>query len=170
MSSLPPPEHVTNLTSLIPQSLTKAAASMKSKASVPQSAHLTKPAVEPARTVMPVKQTFFAGSVKSRLSTLPAAAAGTNSVLDNSDEEGDSAADFFSLDVAAAKYPAELKSSEAADVRWSRLTSHAEPAATSPPPDIASAASADIVWNATNYTSAVTDRPPVFDTAMVRMA
>ena len=168
MSSLPPPEHVTNLTSLVPQSLSKAAATMKSKTSALQSAHLTKPVVEPTRTAMPAKRPPSAGFINSRLSTLSTSAVSSSAIDDSDEEAGDSAADFFSLDAAADK-PLTLKSSESVDVRWSGLTSRVEPAATFVPPDVTdvASASADIVWNATNYTAPVTDYPPVSDTAMV---
>lgn len=165
MSSLPPPEHVTNLTSLVPQSLSKAAAVMKSKTSASQSAHLTKPVVEPLRTALPAKQPPSAGFVNSRLSTVSSSAVSSSAVDDSDEEAGDSAADFFSLDAAAAK-PATSKSREAVDVRWSGSTSHVQPAATFVPPDI-TASSANIVWNATNYTSPVADFAAVADIAVV---
>jgi len=163
LSSLPPPAHVTNLTSLVPQSLSKAAATMKPKTSAPESAQLTKPKVEPTRTVLSVNQTPSVGSVNSRLPTSSTSAV-SNSVIDDSDEEGGSTADFFSLDAAdkpAVMLPAALKSSEAVDVRWRGSTSLVEPAATFVPRDSGnvSAASADIVWNATSYTSTVTAPP-----------
>jgi len=156
---------VTNLTSLVPQSLSKAAAVMKSKTSASQSAQLTKPVVEPLRTALPAKQRPSAGFVNSRLSTVSASAVSSSAIDDSDEEAGDSVADFFSLDAAAAK-PVTVKSSEAVDVRWSGLTSRVQPATTFVPPDIA-ASSADIVWNATNYTSPVADFAPVSDTAVV---
>lgn len=157
----------------MPQSLSKAAAAMKSKtsASQPPSAHLTKPVSDLTRTVLPVKQTPSAAFINSRLSTSSAAAAVSSSAIDDSDEEGGDAADFFSLDAAdkPLMYSAPFKNSESYDVRWRGSTSHVEPATTFVPPDIAnvSAASADIVWNATNYTSPVTNFPPASDIAMV---
>jgi len=167
LSSLPPPEHVTNLTSLVPQSLSKAAAAMKSKTSAAQSAYLKKPLVEPTRTA---KQPASVGFVNSRLSTLSATAVSDN-VIEDSDDEGGGAADFFSLDAAdkPAMYPAISKSSETVDVRWSGSTSRLEPAATFVPPDSSSisAASADIVWNATKYSSPVTELSPVCGTTVV---
>lgn len=170
MSTLPPPEHVTNLTSLVPQSLTRAVATMKSKTSAAQSADLTQPVVEPTRTVLPVKQASSGGLINSRQLAASATAV-SNSVIDDSDDEGGAAANFFSLDAANKQpmYPATFKNTESVDVRWSGSVSRVEPAAALLPSDIAniSAASADIVWNATNYTSPVTDVPPVCDAAMV---
>ena len=163
LSSLPPPEHVTSLTSLVPQSLSKAAAAAKSKTSVPQ-----KPVVEPTRTVKPASSVGF---VSSRLLASSATAVG-GSIIEDSDEEGGSSnADFFSLDAAdePPMYPATFNSSETVDVRWGGLSSRLAPAATFVPSDSnnISAASADIVWNATNYSSAVTELPPVCDVTMV---
>lgn len=171
LSSLPPPAHVTNLTSLVPQSLSKAAATMKPKTSASKLAHSTKPLAEPARTVLPVKHTPSAGFVNSRLLTLSTSAA-SNSVTGDSDEEVGGTADFFSLDAAetpAVMPPVAFRSSEAADVRWRGSTSHVKPAATFVPPDSDNipAASADIVWNATTYTTAVMGDPPAHDAAMV---
>jgi len=163
LSSLPPPEHVTNLTSLIPQSLSKAAAAAKSKTSVPQ-----KPVIEPTRTV---KQASTVGFVNSRLSTLSTTAVSDS--IEDSDEEGGtgSNADFFSLDAAdnPVAYPATFNSSETIDVRWSGLGSHLAPSATFVPSDSnsVSAASVDIVWNATNYSSTVTELPSACDVTMV---
>lgn len=171
MSSLPAPEHVTSLISLVPQSLSRATVAVKSKTSAPQSAQSTKPVTQPTGTVLPVKQAPSASFIGDRLST-PSAAAVSNSVIDDSDDEGGHAADFFSLDAAdkPATYPAAFKSSDSIDVRWTGSASRAAPATAFVPPEIAnvSAASADIVWNATNYTSPITNLPPVSDTAMVR--
>ena len=167
LSSLPPPEHVTSLTSLVPQSLSRTAAAMKPKTSAPQSAHLNKPTVEPVRTV---RQAPSVGFNDSRLSTSSATAL-SGSVIEDSDEEGVAAVDFFSLDAAdkPATYPAAFNSSEAVDVRWSGSKSRLEPVATFMPHDSASvlAASADIVWNATNYTAPATELPSPSDAIMV---
>ena len=67
------------------------------------------------------------------------------------------------------RLPAVFKTSGEADVRWQGSTSVVEPTATFIPPDNdnASAAAADIVWNATTYTSSVTDLPQAHDAAMV---
>jgi len=167
LSSLPPPAHVTNLTSLVPQSLSKAAAAMKPKTA----ARLTKPAIESTRTVLPDKMTVSAGLTGSRLLTSYTAAV-NNSVIYDSDDEGGATADFFSLDATdkpAAVLPASFKCSEAMDVRWHESTSLVEPTATFVPPgnDNVSAASADIVWNATTYTSSVMGLPPACDAATV---
>jgi len=144
---------------------------MKPKTSAPKSAHLTKPVIEPTRTVLPVKQTASAGFVNSRSLTSSTSTV-TNSVIDDSDEESGGTADFFSLDAAdkpAMRLPAVFKTSGEADVRWQGSTSVVEPTATFIPPDNdnASAAAADIVWNATTYTSSVTDLPQAHDAAMV---
>lgn len=169
LSSLPPPEHVTNLTSLIPQSLSKAAATMKSKTLAPQSIQLTKPVVESTRTLVPSEQASSARNIKSRLSASSAAVSTT--VIDDSDDEA--SADFFSLDAATVKpttYSAAFKVSESDDVRWSGATPRVEPTTSntfvSPDVDNVSAGSADMVWNATNYTSPVTDFLPISDTAV----
>jgi len=98
---------------------------MKPKTTAPVSAQLTKPAVEPTRTVSSVKQ-----AVNSRL-IAPSAA---SSATDDSDEEtgAGSAADFFSLDAAdqPAMFLAALRNSEAVDVRWDGSTSYIQPTAT----------------------------------------
>jgi len=163
LSSLPPPEHVTNLTSLVPQSLSKAAATMKSKASVLQSARLQKPAVETTSTA---KQALSAGFIDSRL-----LAGVAGSAIEDSDEDDvGAAADFFSLDdedKPAVMYPpATSRPSETVDVRWTGSTKSATVMPTDHP-DV-STATADIVWNAASYSAPATELPPVGgDTAMV---
>jgi len=165
LSSLPPPEHVTNLTSLIPQSLSKAAATMKSKTSLPRSAHSQKPAVEPTRTAKPASSVGF---VENRRS-----AAVSSSAIEDSDDDESGTADFFSLDAAdkpaLAMYPSSVsRVVDTADVRW--IGSSTKSAAFMPSTDAAgiSNSTPDIVWNAMSYSVPATELPSVTgDTVMV---
>jgi len=121
---------------------------------------------EPTRTTLQkVNQTSCSDFTNSRLA-MPSATVVSNSVIDDSEDEGAEAADFFSLDVAdkPAMYSATFKSGESVDVRWRGSSSNMEPAASSLPPDT----SASVVWNATSYSSPMTDHPPFYDTSAVR--
>jgi len=147
LSSLPPPSRVTNPTSLVPQILSKAAVAAKPKTpAVSQLARVEKPVVRES----------------------PAA---RNRVIDDSDDDGGDAADFFALDASdkPATHPAAFQNREAVDVRWIGSTSRVEHTVTSEPSYVADvpATAADMVWNSTNYTSPVTDYPPVGGTAVV---